>query len=312
MDAISFEKIADIPAFPGEYSLATRTVADDGTVLFLFVESAASEAVFGNDTRPATYVSPARMNAPTKFRLVGVRQDWHYVIDLPPLDASFPLVDVFPSGKVLVAAARCQWRSKDDYDLNGVVYDLATGEVSRILLGDGIERVYVDRRGIIWVSYFDEGVFGNFGWGGPGPAPIGSAGLACFSETGKKIWEAPWDIVDCYALNVCGSEALVYYYSAFPICRVSDGFQVTRWNTALRGCHELAATRSRVLLSGQYDDPAGVGYLGLLQQDQLKDVQRVRLLLPDGSSVPEKKSLLGRGRHMYCFDASGVYRSTLE
>ena len=38
----------------------------------------------------------------------------------------------------------------------------------------------VDSLGRIWVSYADEGVYGNFGWGQPGPPPVGAAGLVCF------------------------------------------------------------------------------------------------------------------------------------
>ncbi|WP_176444820.1 hypothetical protein [Paenibacillus herberti] len=35
------------------------------------------------------------------------------------------------------------------------------------LLGDGIQSVQVTDKGIIWTSYFDEGVFGNNGWDKP-------------------------------------------------------------------------------------------------------------------------------------------------
>jgi len=141
MDTIRFARIADIPAFSGECSLVTRSVTDAGDLLFLFVETAASEAVLGNDTRATTHDSLARMSAPAQFRLVGVRGDWHYIIDLPPLDLTFPRVDVFPSGRVLVVGARSQWRREDDYDLNGVIYDPADGSTTRILLGDGINSV---------------------------------------------------------------------------------------------------------------------------------------------------------------------------
>ena len=311
MNAIPFEKIADTPAFPGEYEIVTRSVADDGTLLFLFVELEAKDAVFGTDHRPTARFVPTRMNAPTRFRLVGVRNDWHYIVDLPLLDLAYPLVDVFPDGRVLLVGRRCQWRNSEDFDLNGVICDPASGRTSNILLGDGINRVYIDRRGLIWVAYFDEGVFGNYGWGGPGPRPIGAAGLVCFSDNGEKVWEfLAGQIADCYALNVSGTEAVAYYYTDFPICRVSSYFRVTHWRTELRGCRELAVTRSRVLLSGQYDDPPGTGYLGTLDGDALKGVEKVRMLLPDGSQLPEH-SLLARGRHIYYFDASSVYRSTL-
>lgn len=71
------------------------------------------------------------------------------------------------------------------------------------LLGDGISHVQSDANGNIWTGYFDEGVFGNYGWA----TPAGAAGLSCFTKSGEKIWgyEAPAgfdQIDDCDALNV--------------------------------------------------------------------------------------------------------------
>ena len=250
------------------------------------------------------------MDTPSQFRLVGVRGERRFVTDLPMLDLTFPQADLFPNGKVLLVAARSQWRAQEDYDLNGVIYDPATGSMSRVLLGDGIERVCIDGRGLIWASYFDEGVFGNFGWGDPGPEPVGSTGLACFAESGEKIWEFPGAMTDCYALNVSGSEVAAYYYSDFPICKVSRDFQVTHWKTDLRGCRELAVMGATVLLSGQYDDPPDIGYLGSLGANRLENVRQVRLMLP-GHIEWNRNRLLGRGKHIYCFDPSGVYCATL-
>ena len=311
MNSIAFTKIADIPAFPDEYALITHSVANDGTLLFLFIELAAKDAVFGRDAGPSGGFARTKMAAPARFRLVGLQESRRFVLDLPLLDLTFPLVDIFPDGKVLMIGARSQWRSKDDYDLNGVVCDPGTGSTKRILLGDGIGRAYVDARGLIWVSYYDEGVYGNFGWGSPpGPEPVGSAGLACFSEAGEKIWEFPGRMSDCYALNVYGSEVVAYYYDDFPVCRISSDFQVTYWKTDLKGCRALAVTQSKALLSRQYDDAPMVGYLGFLHEGDLGNAQRVRLSLPEGSNA-SKYDLVGRGPHLYCFDASCVHRTTL-
>jgi hypothetical protein len=179
-------------------------------------------------------------------------------------------------------------------------------------LGDGINSTYVDAVGRIWVAYSDEGIFGNFGWGRPGPTPIGSAGLVCFSELGEKVWEYPTDdgMSDCYALNVSDSEAAIFFYSDFPICRISD-FRLAYWKTELRGCVEFAISEAAVLFSGQYDDPPDAGYLGSLEAGQALAAREVRLLLPDGSGVP-KGQLLGRGKHLYFFDTLSAYQTSLD
>jgi len=312
MDAISFERLADYPSCSDDFSLVTRSVANDGSLLFLFVEKAGREAVHGKEIGKGGARFPrTRMETPMRFRLVKVMEGARSIVDLPPLNVTFPEVDLFPDGKVLVAGTRCAWYAEGEFDLNGIVVDPVTGTHERILLGDGISRVNVDRQGRIWVSYFDEGIFGNFGWGNPGPLPIGAAGLACFSETGEKLWEFEGNIADCYALNVSGSEAFAYYYTEFPICRVSGSFRVTSWGTELRGCRHLAVSGSQVLLSGQYDDPPGTGYLGVLDGDALKDVQPVRLVLPNASPLPTLR-LLGRGQHLLYFGDDAIYRTTVK
>jgi hypothetical protein len=212
---------------------------------------------------------------------------------------------------VLVVGARCAWYAEGEFDLNGVVIDPSTDTWERMLLGDGIAGACIDRHSRIWVSYFDEGIFGNFGWGNPGPLPIGAAGLVCFSGSGEKVWEFEGKIEDCYALNVSGSEAFVYYYTDFPICRVSSDFRVTSWRTELRGCRHLAVSGSKVLLSGQYDDPPGTGYLGMLDGDALRDVQPVSLVLPNASPLPTHR-LLGRGQHLHYFGDNAIYRTTVK
>ncbi len=35
-------------------------------------------------------------------------------------------------------------------------------------VGDGVEWAQTTRLGNVWVSYFDEGIFGNLGWGNGG------------------------------------------------------------------------------------------------------------------------------------------------
>ncbi len=91
-----------------------------------------------------------------------------------------------PDG-LLAVAGRSHWRPEGP-EANAVVYDRDGRELRRFLLGDGINDVRTTPDGTIWVSYFDEGVFGNFGWGHPGPEPIGAPGLRAFSPTGEPVF----------------------------------------------------------------------------------------------------------------------------
>src|ERR1700761_2145702 len=169
MTDIVLTKLCGIPAAGDGYVRVSESVAGDGALLFLFVEpEGAAAAAAAAKQSVGMYPNP-RMGKAYRFRLMRVGADGAATaVDLPPLDLTFPMVDVFPDGRVLVAGPCCSWRSESDFDRNGAVIAPKTGTVSRILLGDGIENVFVDTLGRIWVGYFDEGVFGNFGWSDPG------------------------------------------------------------------------------------------------------------------------------------------------
>ena len=66
-------------------------------------------------------------------------------------------------------------------------------------------------------SYFDEGVFGNFGW----DQPVGSCGLIVWGRDGNAVWKnRVYSICDCYAMNLDDQENLwFYYYDEFNLVR---------------------------------------------------------------------------------------------
>lgn len=313
--SIQFQKMCAVPVVPG-FGLLRTGVANDGSLLFLFAEQAASSFLAETHKQGGAVFPRTRAGVPVRLCLVRMTSDTSKVIELPELDLTFPLVDVFPDGQILVVGPRCEWRGENDFDLNGAVIRPDGGQTTRILLGDGISSTQIDCLGRIWVSYFDEGVFGNFGWGGPsGPAPVGSTGLACFSASGAKIWSFPEDAIhaisDCYALNVSGDAAAAFVYTDFPVCRINHDFELTFWTTTLAGCHAFAMSEAEVLFSGQYKDAPDVAYLGKIGTGDIANTKRMRLLMPDGSSRPNGQ-LLGRGKYLYHFDDENAYRLGLD
>lgn len=305
-----------IPVVPG-FSLVKKAVANDGSLLFLFAEKPASPFLFETYQQGIGVFQRTRAHVPARLRLLRMTGEMSRSIELPELDLTRPMVDVFPDGRVLVVGPRCEWRGENDYDLNGaVIQPDIFGQTTRILLGDGIRDAQIDSLGRIWISYIDEGVFGNFGWGGRGgPAPVGSSGLACFSASGERIWRFPenaiYPISDCYALNVSGANAAIFFYADFPICKISGDYELAYWKTELVGCDTFAMSEAEVLFSGQYNDPPDAAYLGRLISGELVNTRRIRLLMPDGSSRLDGQ-LLGRGKYLYHFDSENAYRLSLD
>jgi len=102
------------------------------------------------------------------------------------------------------------------------LYDNAGLLLTTLDLGDASEDIQTTPDGRIWVSYFDEGVFGG---------SIGNQGLVCFDRDGDPIFRyaefaekmgLPF-IADCYAMNVCDSrDVWLNYYTDFPLVHLRD------------------------------------------------------------------------------------------
>ena len=152
---------------------------------------------------------------PAAARPVAARITVH----APGLAALIPIADLalahvtvqpMPGGRFLAAGARCRWR-RDGPDRNGVLHDADGQILCEGVLGDGIQHVLATRSGQVWVGSFDEGIYGNYGWGhADTKAPVGAAGIVRFSPALAPAWHypryteaGPWDAIsDCYALNL--------------------------------------------------------------------------------------------------------------
>ena len=306
------EFVAPLPETPQGFRLASASVSTAGNALFLFIGNDAADDVHGRDTHKggATF---ARTHMPERkaFRLVTVGPGG-VTIDIPPLDVTFPLIDLFPDGRVLIAASRSEWRGPDDYDLNGIIFDPANGTVKRILLGDGIEDIGVDARGRIWASYFDEGVFGNFGWGSPGPPGPGRGGLVCFDQSGRVLWqfntedEAP--IADCYALNATPEAMWAFYYADFEIARVEADFSKTFWpSPGVSGAHAFAVGEKAFLFAAGYDEPRDTVHLVERKGERLGKSSTLKVSAPGGVSLDGSR-VIGRGKYLHFLNERGWFR----
>lgn len=203
---------------------------------------------------------------------------------------------------MLLVGARCCWRD-GAAECNAAIYDADGKRQREGVLGDGIEDVQTTPSGEIWVSYFDEGVCGNRGWGeADSPAPIGSRGLIRFRSDLDIAWRYPYDgefggIADCYALNVVGEDAWAYYYTDFPIVRIRAG-AIAGWSTEVRGAHGLVVADDGVVLVGCYGDRRRL-VAGSIQGKYFSADRPARLVMPNGRSVSRTATVLGRGSELH-------------
>lgn len=220
------------------------------------------------------------------------------------LEARFPMIwphlnfDRFPDGRWLAAFSRTRGEA------NGRLLAGDGGELGRIHLGDGIEHIKIDELGLIWVGWFDEGVFGNDGWQvGDRRWPPSSNGLAAFDDGGNVITVAEGapaglEIADCYALNVAGSQAWACTYSGFPIVRCSAAAASKWWSTELSGAKALAVLDSHVLVAGGYN--ANANRVVLFKLDGDNAVAEKEWCLPiEASKIRELNLFDGRNSEIH-------------
>jgi hypothetical protein len=207
---------------------------------------------------------------------------WNTTIHAPSLDIA--IIQPFPGG-ILLAGSRCRWRP-EDIEKNALIIDWNGKEISRFVLGDGIQDLRTTKHGTIWVSYYDEGVFGNYGWGRPGPQPIGKSGLVAFSPQGTMCFSydhtaARTDVVcDAYALNVAGKDDIwLYFYTEFPIVRILNG-SYYKWEFGVGGARALAVRKEQAFLVGDYKAPA-LGRIVELAPEGIAKITGEVLLLDD-------------------------------
>lgn len=208
-------------------------------------------------------------------------------VQVPALPVAYPLVDVLADGSFLVVGARCRWKEPGP-ELNALAIDQNGRIFRRGCLGDGIEHLQVAGDGTIWAGYFDEGVFGNFGWGGPGPTPLGAGGIAAWSPGFEKTWELDPEgglVADCYALNVGPGEVLACPYTGFPVVRVKGQRVRVVPTSGVSGPAGIIAQGDRVGIVGTYRDPSLL-IMGAIQDGAFHELERASLRAPDGAPLP--------------------------
>jgi hypothetical protein len=186
-----------------------------------------------------------------------------------PESVRFPIIAPKKDGKFVVVDAICPWVPDNSPRHNAFVLDQSGKCLNSFHGGSSIMDVQCDIQNRIWISYFDEGVFGNHGWNSPGPSGLGSGGLVCLSEDGTLIWshnnkdnDPERFIDDCYALNVIDRDAWFYFYSDFCLGQISDfGAKPIYHEVPISGSHAFAKRGQLLAFSAQYREEPTICHL---------------------------------------------------
>ncbi len=231
-----------------------------------------------------------RADRPNHFRIHRLHDQAWRVIDLAPTTENYHFVQPLPHGQWLLVRSRAQ----DDGDRNACVYEPDGGVAFTFHAGDGIADVQATDHGHTWISYFDEGVFGD--------ADLSHNGLVSVDRLGRPVFRfgaladpIVQSMADCYALNVCsGKEVWLYYYTDFPLVQLLEGTIAASWSMPVTGAHGFAVAGGRVLLGGSYDRRESL-FLGEL------DTLKFREIVPtdEGGNPFQRFRTFGRGHLLF-------------
>ncbi|MFC0505005.1 hypothetical protein [Micromonospora costi] len=303
----------------GSDALGSGSIGPAGELVALWSTAENEAALRSVTTQPgwATFPDPTT-GRPVAAHVTRQAGDTVDVTPLAGLTLAHPSVQPLPQGRVLLVGARCRWRAGGP-DRNAVVYDSQGRVEATATLGDGIEHVFTTTSGQVWVGYFDEGVYGNYGWGDADAAPpMGHRGLVRFSPDLEPAWMFPshvdneWGAIsDCYALNVTDDAVWTCYYTDFPIVQVHDG-AVSGWHNQVGGAKALAVHGTRVGLLGGYGPDRDRFVVGELAGEAMQVVGEYRLVLPGGTPLPAEVTAVGRGSVLHVITADRWYQLSLD
>ncbi|HUS34759.1 MAG TPA: hypothetical protein VM680_05350 [Verrucomicrobiae bacterium] len=302
-----FPLVHDLSDIVGHQKIISASIGPHGEACLLLTAPENEAIAYGRKEQKGFASFPlsiARKYFPATF----IRYDGNLLQQTPiaAVQQAFPSVQPLTNQEILIIGARCDFRNGKP-EKNATVFDGAGNALRQFVLGDGIQDVQTTKDGMIWVSYFDEGIFGNYGWS----EPIGAPGLVCFDATGRKLWEfkAPegFDaMADCYAMNVADDSVWACYYTDFPVVNIDAQRNVRAWANEFAGATAMAVDERRVVLWGGYGEEGSRCVSQNFGDRKLEKAKKVPLRFPAGVEAKNVR-LIGRGSALHLFDGCRWY-----
>lgn len=219
------------------------------------------------------------------YRVIRKFERELYSLELKDQHWNFHFYQPIEHDYALLACARSYRHSDDKYDLNAKVFDKTGKLVREFPLGDGIQDLKVTDKNSIWTSYFDEGIFGNYGW----EDPVRANGLIRWDKSGSQqyVYDQPSEhfIDDCYAMNVIDDcEAYFYFSSDFQLAHIQNG-RIQYMPIPIEGSDGFVIYRDYILFRGGYENQNQYMLFQRQDSEQLKIISKVLFVDIDGHEL---------------------------
>lgn len=256
-----------------------------------------------NDSFPATVTEKSY-----RYQVIHLKDGKKKVLDLPKETWNYHYIQPIDNGHILLVCARSYYHDAQNIEENARVYDENGSFIRSFCLGDGIEHVYVTKSQEIWTGYFDEGVFGNYGW----TNPVGSSGLVGWDASGDKLDSLEEDkeyyIFECLALNGVADGEVWFFFSLESKIGVRKEGLTSYYSPEDINIRAFAVNGETIVA---YQE-RGERTLFELQREgnKYKTVRKIELMKPNGKSIEpqlvnnrESKLLFWDGDELYIYEA---------
>jgi len=238
------------------------------------------------------------------YQVVHLKDGQKTVLHLSEETWNYRYVQPIDEEHILLVCARSYYHDAQNIEENARVYDKKGQLIRSFCLGDGIEHVYVTKNQEIWTGYFDEGVFGNYGW----DEPIGRSGLVGWDASGRKIdsleEDREYSIFECLALNGDAEGRIWFFFSIDSKIGVRKEGRTVYYSPEGMGFQSFAVNGKTVVA---YRNKWGRSLFELQREgDEYKNVREIELMKPDGTPV-EPQLVSNRESMLLFLDGDELY-----
>ena len=277
----------------------------------VFVLLAKEQPPLINGMFPATVTEKAY-----HYHVIHLKDGQKTVLHLPKETWNYHHVQPIDDDHVLLVCARSYYHDAQNIEENARVYDKNGHLIRSFCLGDGIEHVYVTKNQEIWTGYFDEGVFGNYGW----EVPVGRSGLVGWDASGRKMdsleEDKEYSIFECLSLNSAADGGIWFFFSIDSKIGVRKEGRTLYYSPKGIDFFRAFAVNGETIIA--YPGMGGRVLFELQREgDAYRIVHKLELIKPDGTPVEpqlvsnrESMLLFLDGDELYLYEAkSGVSHS---
>ncbi len=245
---------------------------------------------------------------PQNYKLLIVMSSGIKIFSLTNQTMNYSYASQVSKNEYLFVCPQAIFYNQNDFDKNCRIFNDEGNLIHEFTIGNGVDDIQINSRNEIWVSYSDEGIFGNYGW----ICPIGSSGLNCFNKNGDLIYEFSSQdedsiVEDCTSLNVCSKDDVYFFGFAEKeyLAKLTNKKLMRQWHLPITSTPHFSIDYPLLLL----DLGSGSGFFTLHDLEKNLDYCNYEFYNENGDII--MKSCHSQKDSIYFWDKYNLYQQRI-